>query len=314
MPKQTATNVSQKPWGIPGEEHQLWVVPLKAGQQPPTNLTGAPGKYKVQLLLSRPGYPLTAEREHKFIDDVIGDSHVAITKPVKERKVEDAVIILLQASGHGQQITFKGLPNDNGYLGKLIVEELDASGFHEAEDRAYQVIAPFLSAWSLHLDIPMHVETIQVTDLQTHTNSLRVRTPPFEMTFAGGFLCGTPVAFAARQESVEVHLAGLLPVDALSGKTSHEVRYPLEGRGVDFLVAAAVDAAAKVAQHLTLFVTGCLIFLRPTHPHEVELVLEGEHVMSHVPSLMLGELLDVALGEFPVSQGSPPRSPRTRRS
>ncbi len=190
MSKQSATNVSQKPWGVPGEEHQLWVVPLKAGQQPPTTLRGAPGKYKVQLLLSRPGYPFTSEREHKFIDDVIGDSHVAITKPLKERKVEDAVIVLLQASGHGQQITFKGLPNDNGYLGKLVVEEMYANGFHEAEDLAYQVIAPFLSAWSLHLDIPMHVETIQVTDLQTQTNSLRVRTPPFEMTFAGGL---TPV-------------------------------------------------------------------------------------------------------------------------
>lgn len=190
MPKQSAKDVSQKPWGVPGEEHQLWVVPLEAGQEPPTNLRGAPGKYKVQLLLSRPGYPLTAEREHKFIDDVVGDSHVAITKPLKERKVEDAVIVLLQASGHGQRITFKGLPNDNGYLGKLVVEEIYASSFHEAEDLAYQVIAPFLSAWSLHLDIPMHVETIQVTDLQTQTNSLRVRTPPFEMTFAGGL---TPV-------------------------------------------------------------------------------------------------------------------------
>src|ERR1017187_8478404 len=91
MPKETQVPVPQKPWGVPGEEHQLWVVPLKAGQQPPEKLDGTPGKYKVQLLLSRPGYPLTAEREHKFIDDVIGDSHVVITKPLKERKLEDAV-------------------------------------------------------------------------------------------------------------------------------------------------------------------------------------------------------------------------------
>jgi hypothetical protein len=38
----------------------------------------------------------------------------------------------------------------------------------------------------VHLDIPVHVETIQVTNLETLTSSLRVRTPPFEMTFAGG--------------------------------------------------------------------------------------------------------------------------------
>ncbi|MGA2425746.1 MAG: methylamine utilization protein MauJ [Terriglobales bacterium] len=178
--------VSRKPWGVPGEEHQLWVVPLKAGQKPPERLTGAPGKYKVQFLLSRPGYPLTAEREHKFIDEIIGDSHLAITKPLKVRKPEDAVVVVMQATGHGQQIAFKGLPNDNGYLGKLVAEEFYASSFQDAETLAYQVISPFLSAWSLHLDIPVHVETIQVTDLQTHISSLRVRTPPFEMTFAGG--------------------------------------------------------------------------------------------------------------------------------
>lgn len=178
--------VSEKPWGVPSEEHQLWVVPLKAGEQPPKDLVGKPGKYKIQLLLMRPGYPLMTEHEFKFIDDVVGDSHVAITKPLKERRLEDVVQVLLQANGHGQTVKFKGIPNDNGYLGKIIVEELTANSFSHAETLAYEVLAPFLSAWSLHLDIPVHVETIQVTSLETHTSSLRVRTPTFEMTFAGG--------------------------------------------------------------------------------------------------------------------------------
>ncbi len=185
-PAQPLVTVSPKPWGVPGEEHQLWVVPLRAGQKPPEKLVGAPGKYKIQLLLSRPGYPLTAEREHKFIDEVIGDSHVVITKPLKERKQEDFDQVLLQATGRGKLINFTGLPNERGYLGKLVVEEFLANNFQDAETQAYEALAPFLSAWSLHLDIPVHVETMQVTDLQTHTSSLRVRTPHFEMTFAGG--------------------------------------------------------------------------------------------------------------------------------
>jgi hypothetical protein len=73
-----------------------------------------------------------------------------------------------------------------GYLGKLIVEQVSAAGFNNAEATVYEALAPFSSAWALHLDIPVHVETIQVTNLQTHTHSLRVRTPAFEMTFAGG--------------------------------------------------------------------------------------------------------------------------------
>ena len=178
--------VSMKPWGVPGEEHQLWVVPLKAGQKPPERLVGLSGNYRVQLLLSRPGYPIAAESQHNFIDNTIGDSHIAITKPLEERKPEDCVEVLLQASGRGKMIHFTGLPNDNGYLGKLIVKELFACNFHDADTQAYEALAPFLSAWSLHLDIPVHVETIQVTELQTQLNSLRVRTPNFEMTFAGG--------------------------------------------------------------------------------------------------------------------------------
>jgi hypothetical protein len=181
-------STSEKPWGIPGEEHNLWVVPLKEGQKPPSpkELRGQPGKYKIQLLLSRPGYPLTAEREFKFIDEMVGESHVAIAKPLKQRGPDDVDRVLLEATGGGKQIRFTGLPNDNGYLGKLVVDELLAQNFADAETQAYQSLAPFLSGWSLHLDIPVHVETVQVTDLQTHTSSLRVRTPHFEMTFAGG--------------------------------------------------------------------------------------------------------------------------------
>lgn len=188
VPQRAVTAVSEKPWGVPGEEHQLWVFMMKAGQQPPTaeDVIGKPGKYKVQLLLARPGYPLTAEREHKYIDDVVGDSHIAIAKPLGERKLDDANEVLLQATRQGQHIVFRGIPNDKGFLGKLMVEELNANGFHHAEAVAYEALAPFLSAWSLHLDIPVHVETIQVTNLETHTSSLRVRTPTFEMTFAGG--------------------------------------------------------------------------------------------------------------------------------
>jgi hypothetical protein len=185
-PLSTQAAISQKPWGVPGEEHQLWVIPLKKGEQLPKNLIGTPGKYKIQLLLSRPGFPLTAEREHKFIQDVIGDSHIVIAKPQKERKPEDADHIILQATGGGKRVNFTGLTNENGYLGKLVVEEFVANTFHEAEAQVYEALAPFLSAWSLHLDIPVHIETIQVTNLETHIDSLRVRTPLFEMAFAGG--------------------------------------------------------------------------------------------------------------------------------
>jgi hypothetical protein len=182
--------LSQKPWGVPGEEHQLWVVPVLKGQAPPSNAEGNPGDYKVQMLLARPGYPYAGEREHKFIDDIVGDSHLLMAKPKAERTVTDVEKVLLQANGEGRRVTFVGLPNDKGYLGKLTVEKIHAASFNDAQTMAYKVLSPFLSAWSLHLDIPVHVETIQVTELSTFVSSLRVHTPQFEMTFSGGL---TPV-------------------------------------------------------------------------------------------------------------------------
>jgi hypothetical protein len=181
-----APEARPKAWGVPGEEYKLWVVPVMKGQNRPgpAELGGKPGLYKVQFLLSRPGYPIMGEREHKFIDDVVGDSHIVIAKPARVRKPEDIDHILLEVKGRG--IRFIGTANDNGYLGKLSVAELPAASMQDAENVAYECLAPFLSAWSLHLDIPVHVETIQITELRTSMSSLRVRTPTFEMTFAGG--------------------------------------------------------------------------------------------------------------------------------
>ena len=182
-----SVNISSKPWGVPGEEHMLWVVPRFKGQssQPaPGEIGGKHGNYKVQFLLSRPGYPITMEKEHKFIDDVIGDSHIAVTKPLTERRPQDVDRLQLQMAG--KNFTFIGLPNERGFLGKIVVEELFAMNAENAENEAYEALAPFLSAWSLHLDIPVHIETIQVTEMASHINVLRVKTPHFDMAFTSG--------------------------------------------------------------------------------------------------------------------------------
>jgi len=188
-PTQPIATAKDKPWGVPGEEHNLVVVPRFRGQEPlpkPEETLGLPGRYKVQLLLCRPGYPLSQERQHAFIDDAIGDSHIVIAKPLGKRGPDDAASVLLQAVGPEKQLSFVGLPNDRGYLGKLVVEELNALNFADAEKQTYELLAPFLSSWSLHLDIPVHVETMQATHIETGACALRVLTPHFEMTFPGG--------------------------------------------------------------------------------------------------------------------------------
>jgi Methylamine utilization protein MauJ len=173
------------PWGVPGEEHKIIVAPIFKGTPGPTqaDIRGQRGKYRVQFLLARPGYPIRKEREHKFIDDVVGTSHIKIVKPEAERSLNDADRIVLQLLGKNYQII--GIADKDGLLGKLICE-LDADSNQAAETEAYGSLAPFLSAWSMNVDVPIHVETIQVTNLTTHVSFLRAVTPHFEMNFGGG--------------------------------------------------------------------------------------------------------------------------------
>ncbi len=180
----TTPGTNSHPWGMPGEDHKVWVAPIMQGSdRSKINLAGSRGRYKVQFLLSRPGYPITPEREHKFIDDVVGESHIRITKPKAERQPQDVEQLLIQTVGNKFQ--FIGSGNDEGLLGKFVAE-FESENMQTAENEAYGALAPALSAWSLNADVPVSIETIQVTDLTTHVSSLRVRTPHFEMNFGGG--------------------------------------------------------------------------------------------------------------------------------
>lgn len=150
------------------------------------NLQGERGPYRVQFLLGRPGYPSTKEREFKFIDEFVGTSHIQMTKPKSERGPNDIDKMVLQITGPtGKNYRIIGEPNEQGFLGKLTAE-LEADNAAAAEHDAYGAITPFLSAWAMNVDVPLHIETIQVTDLKTHVSSLRVYTPHFEMNMAGG--------------------------------------------------------------------------------------------------------------------------------
>lgn len=174
------------PWGVPGEEHKIIVAPIfKGAVHLPSKeeLNGERGGYRVQLLLARPGYSIRGEREHKFIDNVVGNSHIRFTKPELERGPNDPEQMLVRVLGKNYIV--RCLANKEGFLGKLVCE-LEADNAEAAETDAYGAVTPFLSAWSINTDVPINVETIQVTNLATHASFLRCVTPHFEMNIGGG--------------------------------------------------------------------------------------------------------------------------------
>jgi hypothetical protein len=178
-------HVTPAPWGVPGEEHKVIVAPIVKGAGMPTaaDIQGQRGKYLVQFLLARPGYPIRREREANFIDEAVGTSHVKIAKPEVDRGITDVHRLAVTLFPKNYQVL--GIPDKNGFLGKLTCE-LEADNSQAAEVEAYGSLAPILSSWSMNLDVPIHVETIQVTNLTSHVSSLRVVTPHFEMNFATG--------------------------------------------------------------------------------------------------------------------------------
>lgn len=122
-----------------------------------------------------------------MLKDVLGDSHIGIAKPASERIGDQDVIgMTLDVHHAGQILRFKCIPNDDGFVGKIEIESIAARDYMDAERIAYEALMPFLSAWSLTLDIPVVVETIQVTDLTTHTDMLKIRAPFVAMKPAGG--------------------------------------------------------------------------------------------------------------------------------
>ncbi|HEX4031754.1 MAG TPA: methylamine utilization protein MauJ [Terracidiphilus sp.] len=174
-------------YGVPGEEQKMLVffgtTDFSVGSRP---LSG-PGKFRVQFLLARPGRLKFSEHEPSFLSNVVGDSHLGIARPASQRISNDDVVgMVLQARGDNWQIEFKCVINEGGYVGKIVVEELAANNYGHAESVAYQALSTFLSSWSVILDIPVFIETIQVTDLTTHTDMLRVCAPYIEMKPGAG--------------------------------------------------------------------------------------------------------------------------------
>jgi hypothetical protein len=174
-------------YGIPGEEQNMLVMFSTVEHPFGSRPISLAGKFRVQFLLARPGRMQFSESQPTFLKDVVGDSHIGIAKPAGERTGDEDIIgMVLDVHHAGQILRFRCVPNGSGYVGKIEIESLTAADYMHAERIAYEALMPFLSAWSLTLDIPVFVETIQVTDLTTHTDMLKIRSPFVEMKPAGG--------------------------------------------------------------------------------------------------------------------------------
>jgi len=165
--------------GLPGEPGHMVVVNQFSDPHDPRNQggpSGIAGLYRAVLTLQRAGRPLTPEYAASFEGGLRGDSHLAITKPAYSPPI-DATQIRGQVIVDGAPYEWHGHPNERGFLGKVALQPFHASGFRDAEQRAYRAVASSLSNWSAHLDIPLQVAQIDVTESRTGNTQVSLMNP-----------------------------------------------------------------------------------------------------------------------------------------
>jgi len=129
---------------------------------------GLPGKYKVTFILMRPGFNPVPEGHYSWASQLIGDSNLAVPQKAASTSGDNEPLrVKIEVSGDGSGLTFLGLPNEKGFLGKIESEPFDASDHRDAKRKAYQLLAPVLSKWSVSMEVPVVVYEIESIELGT---------------------------------------------------------------------------------------------------------------------------------------------------
>jgi hypothetical protein len=137
---------------------------------------GIPGLYQVTFVLGKPGLRSFPENEIKFADFIQGDSHLAIVRPAFPAP-EDAVKIRIAVTVDGESFVLEGLPNEAGFLAKIVTEQFYAQNRNDAEFRSTRVVQSLLSEFSVQVDIPLQIELTEVTEVSTQNKSLSLIAP-----------------------------------------------------------------------------------------------------------------------------------------
>ncbi len=146
---------------------------------------GVLGDYTVTFVLSRPGFNLTPERQFSYANGLTGDSHLGIGPPAYiPQGVPDPIAVRIDATTEDGRFIFTASPNQAGFLGKITSDPFKALSFPDAEAKAYRALAPSLSNWSVHLDIPLHIHQVDSTHVASGNSRMSMKMPIWEVPFS----------------------------------------------------------------------------------------------------------------------------------
>jgi len=176
--KTGSVRVEMGPAGLP--EFTTIVNVYKDGAPAPVG--GSPGQYSAVVTLSRPGIRPLPEYEQRPSTALRGDSHIAIAKPAYAPPGDPDATEIRMTGREG--VVFSGHPNEAGFLAGFKVYPFEAADFMDAYVKAYARVAPSLSMWSAHLDVPLHVFQVDVLEIATKNTFIAYVNPFPELPFA----------------------------------------------------------------------------------------------------------------------------------
>ncbi len=179
-PDQDRTKAELPIAGMSGHVQSIISVPQFADPRDPRNQggpQGLPGAYGVTFTFSRPGFSTLVEYQCADATHVESDSHLAIAKPALNNPTNpDADQIRIYATTDDGRLVFTGYPNRKGFLSR-IETTIQATDFIDARRRAYKALAPAISNWAAHFDIPMSVYQCDIREERTGAVRFTFLTP-----------------------------------------------------------------------------------------------------------------------------------------
>jgi len=182
----STTSIQMAPMGLPGQHQHIITVNQFRDPGDPRNISGPqglPGKYTVTFILARPGFNLLPEGQHSFAHGLRGNSHLGIAPPAF-LGAGDVTQIRMRGTTEDGDFIFDGFPNERGFLGKIVSEPFDATGFHDAEAKSHRALASSLSNMAVHLDIPLSIVQTESVEVRTQNTQTSIVTPYSEVPMA----------------------------------------------------------------------------------------------------------------------------------
>jgi len=175
------------PAGFPGVQQHITGVPIFPTPSDPRNRSdsaGQPGLYDIVFTLNRPGYSPQREHEIHSEDQLEGDSHLAVTSIAHPAARYTSSGFKLTAEVAGEKLTFVGHPNRRGSLGKFSTQ-CEAKDFRDAHWKCFKALGPWLSNWSLQLDIPLLIYQTDIVEVGSGARRMEFKPPYFDSPLVG---------------------------------------------------------------------------------------------------------------------------------